>query len=98
MICSSDVIAIGVLQEARELGLRVPEDLSVVGFDGIEAASWVEPPLTTIEQPIDEIAVDRGRASADGDRRARPRSLPRACSVQPRLRAGGSTGRTSAPV
>ena len=43
VICSSDVIAIGVLQVARELGLRVPADLSVVGFDGIEAATWVDP-------------------------------------------------------
>ena len=58
VICSSDLMAIGVLQEAARRGLRVPEDLSVVGFDGI-AAGWTEPPLTTIEQPIDEIAPRR---------------------------------------
>ena len=56
VICSSDLMAIGVLREARELGLDVPVDLSVVGFDGIDAARWVDPPLTTIEQPIDELA------------------------------------------
>ena len=55
VICSSDVMAIGVLQEAGERGLRVPRDLSVVGFDGI-AAEWTQPRLTTIEQPIAEIA------------------------------------------
>ena len=55
-ICSNDVMAIGVLQEAATRGLRVPEELSVVGFDGIEAAAWTSPPLTTVEQPIDEIA------------------------------------------
>ena len=56
LICSSDLMAIGVLQEAEAQGLRVPEDLSVVGFDGIEATRWTNPPLTTVEQPIDDIA------------------------------------------
>jgi len=56
VICSSDLMAIGVLQEAAARGLRVPEDLSVVGFDGIEAAAWTSPALTTMEQPIEEIA------------------------------------------
>jgi DNA-binding LacI/PurR family transcriptional regulator len=56
VICSSDLMAIGVLQEAAARGLRVPEDLSVVGFDGIEAAAWTSPPLTTVEQPIEDIA------------------------------------------
>jgi DNA-binding LacI/PurR family transcriptional regulator len=49
-------MAIGVLQEAAARGLRVPQDLSVVGFDGIEAAAWTSPALTTVEQPIEEIA------------------------------------------
>jgi DNA-binding LacI/PurR family transcriptional regulator len=56
VICSSDVMAVGVLQEATERGLRVPRDLSIVGFDGIDATTWTQPPLTTVEQPIDEIA------------------------------------------
>jgi DNA-binding LacI/PurR family transcriptional regulator len=89
VICSSDVIAIAVLQVARELGLRVPADLSVVGFDGIEAATWVEPELTTIEQPIEEIAstaVDLLRTVIADPARSLPRVL-----LQPRLRAGGST-------
>ena len=89
LICSSDVIAIGVVQEARELGLRVPEDVSVVGFDGIEAASWVYPPLTTVEQPIDQIAstaVELLQTVIAEPRRSLPRVL-----FQPRLRQGGST-------
>ena len=49
-------MAIGVLIEAAERGLVVPDDLSVIGFDGIPAASWTRPALTTIEQPIDDIA------------------------------------------
>src|SRR6266511_6041956 len=46
VICSSDLMAIGVLQEAAEQGVRVPNDLSVVGFDGIEATAWTNPALT----------------------------------------------------
>ena len=89
VICSSDVIAIGVVQEARELGLRVPDDLSVVGFDGIEAASWVDPPLTTIEQPIDQIATTAVELLQSVI--AKPmRSLPRVL-FQPRLRQGATT-------
>ena len=56
VICSSDVMAIGALHEAARRGLRVPEDLSIVGFDGIEAARWSVPELTTVEQPIAQIA------------------------------------------
>ncbi len=56
VICSSDMIAIGVLQEAQRGGVRIPEDLSVVGFDGIDSTTWSVPPLTTVEQPIQQIA------------------------------------------
>jgi LacI family transcriptional regulator len=51
----NDNIAIGVLQAARVLGLRVPHDLSVVGFDDLEEASIVDPPLTTVRQPLAEL-------------------------------------------
>src|SRR5438445_2812762 len=44
VICSSDLMAIGVLQEAEAQGLGVPDDLSVVGFDGIDATRWTNPP------------------------------------------------------
>ena len=93
VICSSDVIAIGVLQAAREAGLRVPADLSVVGFDGIEAATWVEPELTTIEQPIEQIAataVDLLRTVIADPTHPLPRVL-----LQPRLRAGNSTAKAA---
>jgi len=56
VICSSDVMAIGVMLEAHARGIRVPEQLSIVGFDGIEATTWTQPPLTTVEQPIAQIA------------------------------------------
>jgi LacI family transcriptional regulator len=51
----NDNIAIGALQAARERGIKVPEQLSVVGFDDVEAAEIVTPPLTTIRQPLAEM-------------------------------------------
>src|SRR5262249_60769376 len=51
----NDNIAIGVLRAARKRGLRVPEDLSVVGFDDSEHAAIVTPPLTTVRQPLAEM-------------------------------------------
>jgi DNA-binding LacI/PurR family transcriptional regulator len=51
IFCYNDVIATGVLIACRERGIRVPEELSVIGFDNIELASYVTPQLTTIHQP-----------------------------------------------
>jgi len=53
--CSNDYLAIGVMKGARELGLQLPEDLSVVGFDDIRIASYMIPELTTIRQPSYEM-------------------------------------------
>ena len=52
----SDVMAIGAMRALRENGLAVPGDVSVIGFDGIEMARFLEPPLATVEQPAEEIA------------------------------------------
>ncbi|KKL64205.1 hypothetical protein LCGC14_2167360, partial [marine sediment metagenome] len=51
----TDLMAIGALKEIQERGLKVPEDISVIGFDDIPLASLVNPALTTIAQPIYEI-------------------------------------------
>ena len=53
----NDLMAIGVIRAASELGLRVPDDLSLVGFDDIELASYTIPPLTTISQPINQMGA-----------------------------------------
>ncbi len=52
ILAMSDALAIGVMWAAREIGLHVPEDLSVVGFDDLEMAPHSYPPLTTVHQPI----------------------------------------------
>ena len=53
----NDLMAIGVLRAATELGLRVPDDLALVGYDDIELASYTNPPLTTIKQPKSEMGL-----------------------------------------
>ncbi|HIZ47944.1 MAG TPA: LacI family transcriptional regulator [Candidatus Gemmiger excrementavium] len=52
----SDIMAIGAIRALRDHGLRVPEDVSVCGFDGIELAAYLAPRLTTIRQPADRMA------------------------------------------
>ena len=52
IFCFNDEMAIGVLEYARQQGLRVPRDLSVVGFDDIRFARYTDPPLTTVAQPM----------------------------------------------
>jgi LacI family repressor for deo operon, udp, cdd, tsx, nupC, and nupG len=55
VFCFNDEMAIGVIAVARRRGLRVPADLSIVGFDDIRFARHIDPPLTTIAQPMREI-------------------------------------------
>lgn len=57
VFAASDEMAIGAYRALNEAGLRVPQDLSVIGFDDIVAASYAAPPLTTIHQPFHEMAV-----------------------------------------
>jgi LacI family repressor for deo operon, udp, cdd, tsx, nupC, and nupG len=54
LFCESDEMAIGALKRIKEAGLRVPEDISVVGFDDIPLAQYCDPPLTTIAQPAED--------------------------------------------
>lgn len=55
VMCGNDVLAVGALRRAQELGLRVPEDISVTGFDDIELARIVRPSLTTVHVPHQEM-------------------------------------------
>jgi DNA-binding LacI/PurR family transcriptional regulator len=61
IFAGNDPQAFGVYQAAREARLHIPEDLSVVGFDDLPVASWVGPPLTTIRQPLVQMAVTAAR-------------------------------------
>ena len=54
IVCGNDNIALGVMQEALKYGLRIPEDLAVIGFDGDYNVGYMNPPLTTVEQPLED--------------------------------------------
>lgn len=79
IFATSDTIALGILRTAFELGLRVPEQLSVIGFDDTLLASWTNPQLTVIKQPLfamGQVAVERALALAkDPERFAMPFQL-----------------------
>jgi LacI family transcriptional regulator len=74
IVCYNDLTAIGAVRAVRGLGLRVPGEVSVVGYDAIALSAWVDPPLTTIAQQTSEMgrwAVRRlgeliARGSGDG--------------------------------
>ncbi len=57
IFAQSDLLALGAITELRAQGLRVPEDVSVVGYDDIPVASFVDPPLTTIRQPTRQVGA-----------------------------------------
>jgi LacI family transcriptional regulator len=57
IFASNDVMAFGVMEAVRDRGLRIPEDMSIIGFDNIPQSEHVSPQLTTIEQPL----ADMGR-------------------------------------
>ena len=89
-VCN-DLMAIGALRAIHESGLRVPDDISIVGFDDIELAAYTSPPLTTVAQPKDRIgalAVDMLLERVTGRRLA-----TRKVVLQPELHVRASTAR-----
>jgi LacI family transcriptional regulator, xylobiose transport system transcriptional regulator len=57
VFAANDLLAMGLYAAARDAGVRIPEDLSVVGFDDLEFTGWCGPPLTTVRQPLVEMGV-----------------------------------------
>ncbi|MFD2840516.1 LacI family DNA-binding transcriptional regulator [Populibacterium corticicola] len=61
IFATSDVKALGVYEAARQLGLSIPEDLSVVGYDNLSFTQWSGPPMTTIRQNLKEMAMEAAK-------------------------------------
>ena len=55
---SGDMTAVGVMESAKKHGLRIPDDLAVIGFDDSTASAFFDPPLTTVRQPIEKLGAE----------------------------------------
>ncbi len=93
LFCCNDLMAIGALRAAAESGLRVPQELAVVGFDDIDLASFVHPPLTSVAQNTREM----GRITAQCllARIAEPHMAPQRRIIAPELHVRGSSAAAS---
>ncbi|HIY25404.1 MAG TPA: LacI family transcriptional regulator [Candidatus Brachybacterium merdigallinarum] len=90
IVCGSDVMAAGALEGVRSLGLTVPEDVSVVGYDDVFWAALTNPPLTTVRQAVTSIARAAVRAALAGGEQSR-RPARTEVVVRPQLVSRGST-------
>lgn len=94
LLCANDLMAFGAIEYCRAAGIRVPEDVSIAGFDDLPIAALISPALTTVSQPARELGYAAGRLLFDqfegGQRDARPEPLPTILrireSVQPPAR------------
>lgn len=96
IVCGSDMMALGVIRAARSRGLKVPDDVSVVGFDDSPLIAFTSPPLTTIRQPVvpmGKAAVNALLSEISGVRVSRTELL-----FHPELIVRGSTGPRRPPV
>lgn len=105
IVCYNDLTAIGALRALRRAGVPVPGEMSVIGFDDIEMATWTDPPLTTIRQPTDELGrwavVWLARALTDatphpaGPMHLEPQLVVRGSTAAPRSDGPASRSRRS---
>lgn len=93
ILCGSDVMAAGALDGVRSLGLRVPLDVSVVGYDDVQWAALTDPPLTTVRQSVPEMARAAVRAVLESGEASR-RPARTELATAPQLVVRGSTAAT----
>ena len=86
---ASDVVALGAIGAIREAGLRVPDDVSVVGFDDVPLAAYFDPPLTSIRVPAHDLGLAAGHALLD---RIAGREVPDRTLLPTELIVRASTG------
>jgi DNA-binding LacI/PurR family transcriptional regulator len=89
----NDISAIGAIRALRERGKRVPEDVSVVGFDDIQSAAYQNPALTTVRQPLREMGVTAAETLLTRINTPRSTAYPREIVVKPELIVRSTTTR-----
>jgi LacI family transcriptional regulator len=92
IVCANDQMAIGVITALRERGVRIPRDVAVVGFDGIGVGRHVQPPLTTVRQPMQPLGA--AAVSLLERRLANPAAEPEDLRLPTRLEVRASCGCT----
>jgi LacI family transcriptional regulator len=91
IFCFNDIAAIGAIRALSEVGLRVPQDVSVVGFDDIQSAAFCTPSLTTVRQPLNEMGKTGARILLE--RIANPTAeYPQEVVMEPEFIVRESTG------
>ncbi len=88
LLAFNDISAIGAIRALRDEGLRVPEDVSVIGFDDIESAAFYNPSLTTVRQPLRQMGAIAARTLLE---KIQGVAFPAEIAVQPELIAREST-------
>lgn len=91
----NDISAIGAIRALEEMGLRVPADVSVLGFDDIYAAAFHNPALTTIRQPLFEMGSLAARTLLERLTKGKDEKIPEVLSVEPTLVVRNSTARVT---
>jgi DNA-binding LacI/PurR family transcriptional regulator len=96
VICGSDVLALGAVLAARRAGLRVPEDVSVVGYDDSTFMNCTDPPLTTVRQPVE--SMGRAAVALLVNQVENVAVYPEELLFEPELVVRGSTAPAPAPA
>ncbi len=89
VVCFNDVSAMGVIRALSDFGLRIPEDVSVIGYDDVQSAAYHVPSLTTIRQPLQRMGEIAARTLLD---KLSGKPTPALISVDPELIVRESTG------
>ena len=103
VVCANDLIAVGVIRGLLRSGIRVPDDVAITGFDDIALCRYVEPAITTVRQPIENMGAEAANlllARIDGERgRGTQRAVHAGAGNPPvELPSRGGVGARSRPL
>jgi LacI family transcriptional regulator len=98
LLAFNDISAIGAIRALREAGQRVPEDVSVVGFDDIQSAAFQNPGLTTVRQPLREMGMIAAETLLRRINAPKKTPYPKTITVEPELIVRASTAPALTPV